>query len=56
VRKHSFADMRRTQDVLRASRLEWTIVRRPMLTYGSGTGSCRSAILNGLISEYSRAL
>jgi putative NADH-flavin reductase len=42
--QHPFADMRRTEELVRASRLEWTIVRPPMLTDGPGTGSYRSAI------------
>jgi hypothetical protein len=44
--------MRRPRDVVRASGLEWTIVRPRMLTNGSRTGSYRRAILNGLVNEH----
>ncbi|MCP2347909.1 NAD(P)-dependent oxidoreductase [Nonomuraea roseoviolacea] len=44
VLRHAFADMRRMEDLVRASRLDWTIVRPPQLTEGPRTGSYRSAI------------
>ncbi|MFF5208873.1 NAD(P)-dependent oxidoreductase [Streptosporangium sp. NPDC000396] len=44
VLEHPFADMRRMEGLVRASGLEWTIVRPPMLTDGPRTGSYRSAI------------
>ena len=44
VLKHPFADMRRMEEVVRASGLDWTIVRPPMLTDGRRTGSYRSAV------------
>jgi putative NADH-flavin reductase len=43
ILRHSFADMRRTEDIVRASGLEWTIVRPPRLTDGPRTASYRSA-------------
>ena len=43
ILKHSFADMRRTEDVVHASGLEWTILRPPRLTDGPRTASYRSA-------------
>jgi putative NADH-flavin reductase len=42
--RHPFADMRDMEDVVRASGLEWTIVRPPMLTNGPHTGTYRSMI------------
>lgn len=42
--KHTIADKRRMEEVVRASGLEWTIVRPPMLTNGPRTGAYRSAI------------
>ncbi|MEV0197075.1 SDR family oxidoreductase [Nonomuraea sp. NPDC050691] len=44
VLRHAFADMRRMEDLVRASGLDWTIVRPPQLTEGPRTGSYRSAI------------
>lgn len=44
VLRHSFADMRRTEDVVRSSGLDWTIVRPPRLTDGPHTGSYRTAV------------
>jgi len=44
VLKHSFADMRRMEELVRASGLAWTIVRPPMLTKGPRTGRYRTAI------------
>ncbi|MBN6057933.1 SDR family oxidoreductase [Nonomuraea sp. RK-328] len=44
VLRHAFADMRRMEDLVRASMLDWTIVRPPQLTEGRRTGSYRSAI------------
>ncbi|GAA4586655.1 SDR family oxidoreductase [Planotetraspora phitsanulokensis] len=42
--KHTIADKRRMEDVVRASDLEWTIVRPPMLTNGPRTAAYRSAV------------
>src|SRR5882724_921426 len=42
--RHTFADMRRMEDLVRASELDWTIVRPPMLTDGRRTGAYRTAI------------
>ncbi|NUW32328.1 SDR family oxidoreductase [Nonomuraea sp. SMC257] len=42
--RHAFADMRRMEELVRASGLDWTIVRPPQLTEGPRTGSYRSAI------------
>ncbi|GAA0355130.1 SDR family oxidoreductase [Microbispora corallina] len=42
--KHTIADKRRMEEVVRASGLEWTIVRPPMLTDGPHTGAYRSAV------------
>jgi putative NADH-flavin reductase len=44
VLKHPFADMRRMEDLVRASGLEWTILCPPMLTDGPRTGTYRSAV------------
>ncbi|GII30391.1 NAD(P)-dependent oxidoreductase [Planotetraspora mira] len=44
VLKHTIADKRRMEDVIRASDLEWTIVRPPMLTNGPRTAAYRSAV------------
>lgn len=44
ILKHSFADMRRMEELVRASGLDWTIVRPPMLTNGRRTGRYRTAI------------
>jgi hypothetical protein len=44
VLKEAFADMRGMERVVRASGLEWTIVRPPMLTDGSRTGAYRRAL------------
>jgi putative NADH-flavin reductase len=42
--KHTIADKRRMEAVVRASGLDWTILRPPMLTNGPHTGAYRSAI------------
>ncbi|MBP2707809.1 SDR family oxidoreductase [Microbispora sp. RL4-1S] len=42
--KHTIADKRRMEEVVRASGLEWTIVRPPRLTDGPHTGVYRSAV------------
>jgi putative NADH-flavin reductase len=42
--KHTIADKRRMEEVVRASGLGWTILRLPMLTDGPRTGAYRSAI------------
>lgn len=42
--QHTIADKRGMEDVVRASGLEWTILRPPMLTDGPRTGAYRSAI------------
>jgi putative NADH-flavin reductase len=42
--KHTIADKRQMEAVVRASGLEWTIVRPPMLTDGPRTGAYRSAV------------
>jgi putative NADH-flavin reductase len=42
--KHTIADKRRMEDLVRASGLQWTIVRPPMLTDGPHTGAYRTAI------------
>jgi len=41
--KHTIADKRRMEEVVRASGLDWTILRPPMLTDGPHTGAYRSA-------------
>jgi NAD(P)H-binding len=40
--KHVFADFVAMEDVVRASGLDWTIVRRPSLTDKPGTGDYRT--------------
>jgi putative NADH-flavin reductase len=42
--KHPWADMRGMEDVVRASELDWTIMRPPMLTNGRHTDSYRTAV------------
>jgi putative NADH-flavin reductase len=44
VLRHTWADMRRMEGVVRASELDWTIVRPPMLTDGRPTGGYRTAV------------
>jgi len=44
VLRHSWADMGRMEDVVRASELDWTILRPPMLTNGERTGIYRIAL------------
>lgn len=44
ILKHAYADMRRMEELVQASGLDWTIVRPPMLTNGRHTGEFRSAI------------
>lgn len=41
--EHATADKRRMEDVVRASGLDWTIVRPPRLTDGPRTGTYRTA-------------
>jgi len=40
--RHSFADMRGMEEVVRASGLAWTVLRPPWLTDGRATGSYRT--------------
>lgn len=40
--RHGFADMRRMEEVVMASGLEWTILRPPRLTGGRHTGTYRT--------------
>ncbi len=42
LRKH-FADLALTEDILRDSGLDWTVVRPPRLTNGPLTGTYRTA-------------
>lgn len=42
--RHPWADMRHMEDLVRASELDWTILRPPMLTNGKRTGSYRIAL------------
>lgn len=44
VFRHAFADMRRMEGVVRASGLDWTIVRPPRLTNSPRSSSYRSAV------------
>ncbi|MET8908912.1 NAD(P)H-binding protein [Micromonospora sp. NPDC004551] len=44
VLRHSYADMRRTETIVRDSGLAWTIVRPPRLTDGPYTGTYRRAV------------
>ncbi|NUW43922.1 NAD(P)-dependent oxidoreductase [Nonomuraea rhodomycinica] len=44
VLRHAFADMRHMEELVRASGLDWTIVRPPQLTEGPRTGAYRSAV------------
>jgi putative NADH-flavin reductase len=43
VFRHTWGDMRRMEALVRASDLDWTILRPPMLTDGRRTGSYRTA-------------
>ncbi|MCI2423715.1 SDR family oxidoreductase [Saccharopolyspora sp. K220] len=42
--KHPWTDMGRMEDVVRASELDWTIIRPPMLTNGPRTAGYRTAV------------
>lgn len=42
--RHSFADMRRTEEIVRGSGLDWTLVRPPRLTDGPHTGTYRTEV------------
>jgi putative NADH-flavin reductase len=42
--EHTIADKRRLEEIVRASGLQWTILRPPMLTDGPNNGIYRSAI------------
>jgi putative NADH-flavin reductase len=42
--RHGFADMRRMEELVIASGLDWTIVRPPMLTNGKRTDRYRTAV------------
>ncbi|MCW3842025.1 SDR family oxidoreductase [Micromonospora yasonensis] len=42
--RHSFADMRRTEAIVRGSGLDWTLVRPPRLSDAPGTGRYRTAV------------
>ncbi|MEV8440416.1 NAD(P)H-binding protein [Actinosynnema sp. NPDC051121] len=44
VLRHPWGDMARMEDVVRASGLEWTIVRPPQLTDGPRTDAYRTAV------------
>lgn len=51
--KELYADMARMEDVLRASDLDWTIVRPPKLTSKPATGKYRTAINRSVHGGYS---
>lgn len=53
--KHAFADMRRAEDVVRASGLDWTIVRPPRLTDGDGKGHYRAATDRNVLGGFTIA-
>ncbi|MBE1535256.1 NAD(P)-dependent oxidoreductase [Actinomadura algeriensis] len=53
--KHAFADMRRAEDVVRASGLDWTIVRPPRLTEGDGRGRYRAAVDRNVLGGFTLA-
>lgn len=42
--RHVFADLRRMEEQLNQSDLEWTVIRAPMLTDGPRTGQYRTAV------------
>src|SRR5947209_1751710 len=44
VLRHTWNDMRRMEDLVRASELDWTLMRPPMLTNGARTGTYRTAV------------
>ncbi|RSN50487.1 NAD(P)-dependent oxidoreductase [Actinomadura sp. WAC 06369] len=53
--KHAFADMARAEDVVRASGLDWTIVRPPRLTDGDGKGRYRAAVDRNVLGGFTLA-
>lgn len=44
VLRHGFADMRRMEELVMASELDWTILRPPRLTGGRHTGTYRTEV------------
>ena len=48
--KHMYADLRRMENIVKASRTDWTIIRPPQLTNGSLTGHYRTA-LNAFLKD-----
>ncbi|MDB5156213.1 MAG: NAD-dependent epimerase/dehydratase family protein [Mucilaginibacter sp.] len=42
--KHMYADLRRMEDLIKAGKADWTIIRPPQLTNGPVTGNYRIAI------------
>ncbi|TDW97218.1 NAD(P)-dependent oxidoreductase [Dinghuibacter silviterrae] len=44
ILRHPFADLRKMEDIVKASDMEWTIVRPPRLTNGKPKGHYRVAI------------
>lgn len=52
VLRHVCADMRRAEELVRESGLDWTIMRPPRLTGGPATGSYRTALGRNLSRGY----
>jgi putative NADH-flavin reductase len=50
--RHVCADMRRAEDEVRASHLDWTIIRPPRLTGKAATGTYRTAVDRNLPRGY----
>jgi putative NADH-flavin reductase len=56
VARHVYEDMRRSVEIVRASDLDWTIVRVPMLTDGPATGNIQVGYVGkGMGPRLSRA-
>ncbi len=54
--RHVYEDMRRTAEIIRASDVDWTLVRVPMLTDDPATGDVKVGYLGqGVGSRVSRA-
>jgi putative NADH-flavin reductase len=52
ILKHSFADVRTMEELIRGSGLDWTIMRSPRLTDGPRTRGYRTAVDQGLRRGY----
>jgi putative NADH-flavin reductase len=59
IYRHPYADMRRMEEQLQQSTLDWTVIRPPMLTDGPHTAtyrySCDQPLANPTATKISRA-